>query len=69
MPTVKISQAAWLEREKERVKGTLLVHLTREGIDQTELRQLLQDWGLDYSSEDLATIRDALITEGVIEIA
>lgn len=68
MPIVKLTQAAWLELAKERVKGVLLMHLSREGIDQGDLRQLILDWGLDYSNQDLADIRDALVAEGVIEI-
>jgi hypothetical protein len=68
MPTVKLTQVAWLEHEKERIKGVLLMHLSRDGIDQGDLRQLILDWGLDYSNQDLVTIRDALVAEGIIEI-
>lgn len=70
MPTIRLTQAAWLAQAVAAAKGVLTVHLTRTGIDQDELRQKLHDYGVgrDWNGGDLVAIRDALVADGTIEI-
>ncbi|MFQ5858985.1 MAG: hypothetical protein ACE5LU_25575 [Anaerolineae bacterium] len=68
MPSYKLTDTAWLNREKDRVKGVLLVHL-KAGQTYTgaELLQTLKDFGLEYTAAELVTLRDALIVDGTLE--
>ena len=68
MPIVRLTAAAWLLRESERVKGVLLCHLSRAGLEVSELLGLIRAWGLEYTLPELQLIRDKLIADGVIEI-
>lgn len=65
---VRLTDTAWLEYQAERVRGILLQNLGREGVEQSKLKKLIADYGLDYSSADLVLIRDALVADGLIEI-
>lgn len=68
MPIVRLTEAAWVEHEAERVRGIMLCHLTREGLPTDELLRLIRHWGLRYTNAELLLIRDKLIAEGVIEV-
>lgn len=68
MPIIKLTDSAWLDREVERARGLLLVHLGKDGRPIDELLTLLSDYGLDYSVSDLLLIRNKLVADGVIEI-
>jgi len=68
MTIVRLTAAAWLARESERVKGILLCHLTRGGMNANELLGMLEAWGLSYTAAEIGLLRDKLIADGVIEI-
>jgi len=68
MTIVRLTSAAWLDHETERVKGVILCHLTREGIEMSELLKLIEVWGLHYTIAELQLIRTQLVADGVIEI-
>ena len=68
MPIVRLTEAAWVKHEAERVRGILLCHLGREGKPVEELIAFLLDRGLRYTGPELVLIRDRLIADGVIEI-
>lgn len=68
MPIVRLTEAAWVEHESERVRGILLCHLGRAGRPVEELIAFLRDRGLRYTGPELVLIRDRLIAEGVIEV-
>jgi hypothetical protein len=64
----KLTATAWLERETERVKSVLLVHMDPDmEYSGQELLDLVCDHGLDYSNPEYQGIRDQLIADGVIE--
>lgn len=68
MATVRLTEAAWVEHEAERVRGILLCHLGREGKPVGELLALIRSWGLHYTNAELQLIRDKLVAEGMIEV-
>ena len=70
MATIKLTDATWLDYNKERVKGRLMVVLgsseNRLGLNAGELGEILKAGGLVFTAGELDAIRDALITDGVI---
>ncbi|MFQ5861388.1 MAG: hypothetical protein ACE5IG_07580 [Dehalococcoidia bacterium] len=69
MPTIRLTDTAWLDREVERVRGVLLARLPRGGVDQATLRQGLEEHGMGpYTNAEAAAIRNALVSDGTIEI-
>ena len=72
MAVIKLTEAAWLEQETERVEGVLRQALGgkegKDGKPAGELKALLNYAGLDYETGDLIAIRNKLVTDGVIEI-
>jgi len=71
MATIKLTDATWLDYNKERAKGRLMVILgsseNKLGIDAGELAAILRRGGLVYTGPELVALRDALIVDGVIE--
>ena len=68
MAIVRLTAAAWLDYEVGRVKGVLKCHLTRNGLEASELIALIEMWGLHYTPAELVLLRNRLIADGVIEI-
>lgn len=70
MPTIRLTQSAWLAQAVAAAKGVLTVHLTRDGIDQGALKQKLRDYGVakDWTNGDLIAVRTALVNDSTIEI-
>lgn len=68
MPIVRLTEAAWVEHEAERVCGILLCRVGREGLPVGELLAFIRHQGLHYTNAELLLIRDKLVAEGVIEI-
>ena len=71
MATIKLTDATWLDYNKERVRGRLMVVLgsseNKLGIDAGELAAILKKGGLVFTGLELIALRDALIADGVIE--
>lgn len=68
MPFV-LSHVSYLEREVERAKGVLLVHMEDgQEYTQEELIRMLADYGLDYSNPEYVEIGMILLDEGFLEI-
>jgi len=68
MAIIRLTAAAWLAHECERVRGVLLMNLTRADMDLDLLLQLLVAEGLTYTTEELQLIGAQLVADGVIEI-
>ena len=68
MTIIRLTVAAWLAHECERVRGVLLMTLTRSDMDVDLLLQLLVSEGLIYTPEELQLIGAQLVADGVIEI-
>ena len=70
MTTIRLTEAAWLERELNRIRAVLTQNLTRAGIDQNILARLLKRYlGMEYTGAELLAFHDALVAEGLIEDA
>lgn len=69
MPTVKFTAAKQLELDKARVLSVLEARLPRDGYDVAKLRAFLLEVGMDLDVAALASVRDALVADGVITIA
>jgi len=69
--TFKLTDATWLDREYEKVKGVLFQALggaNREGVDALELRDKLAYVGLTYyTNNDLLTFKNWMIADGLAE--
>lgn len=68
MVLLKLTAAARLARQVERVKGVLLVHLPDGGLDVAGTLALLAQQGVILDPADLPAVRDALVADGTIEV-
>ena len=69
MPIIKLTQAAWYDREYARVKAVLTHRLDRTGMVETDLtRELERYLATTYTNGELLAFRDNLVTDGVIEV-
>lgn len=72
MADIKLTDATWLEYNKERVRGRLMVILgqseTYGGLPESELAQILEGAGLVYTAPQLQAIRTALLADETIEM-
>lgn len=69
MATIKLTQAAWYDREYARVKAVLTHRLDRTGIDEADLaRELRRVLPNEYTGPELAAFRDNLVTDGIIVV-
>ena len=70
MATIKLTDAIWLDYNKERAKGRLMVVLgsseNKLGLANGELASILKKGGLVFTGPELIALRDALIADGVI---
>jgi hypothetical protein len=64
----KLSDAAWLAREVERVKGALGARMVHgQAYTTEELLALLKDLGLDYSNPEYLPIGQKLLQDGYLQ--
>jgi len=68
MPSIRLSDTYWLEREASRVEGVLAQNMPREGLSIDEALALLAHYGLKYTRDDLLAIKDVLVAKGMIEV-
>lgn len=69
MSTIKLTQAAWYDREYAKVKAVLTHRLDRNGINESTLARLLKRLlATEYTGPELAAFRDNLVTDGIIEV-
>lgn len=64
----QLTEATWLQRETERVKGVLIQYM-QHGVayDGAEMKDRCRRLGLIYTDAEFIQLRDVLISEGVIE--
>ena len=68
MPIIKLTEAAWLKREADKLEGHLIAQLPKEGVEQSVIVHLLKDLGTEYTTAELIQIRDELVVRGTIEV-
>ena len=64
----QLTEAAWLERETERIKGVLLQYM-QHGVEYSgaQMKDRCRRLGLDYTDAEFVQLRDALVADGTIE--
>lgn len=68
MANYKLSEAEWLAKEIEKIRG-VLVHRMEHGKSYSgaALKRLVIDVGLNYTDAEFIQLRDDLIAQGIIE--
>ena len=71
MPTIKLTNDVWNDREYEKIKSVLYQALggaNKDGCDASELKSKLDYVGLDYyTGPELLYFKNRLIDDGVVE--
>ena len=63
----QLTEAAWLERETERIKGVLLQYMQHNvEYSGAVMKDRCRRLGLDYTDTEFLQLRDVLVADGTI---